>query len=322
MRAAEEVSSGYDVELRDTAVVSDIREALASAQSTLLKFLSRSVTCLDEVHHEQLLIRILGMRIWDHDPNVVYALLNLIISLATTSGKYLNCCLEMLIYNLLSQPRILNHKMREVLSSVYAALHEISYLVPHAPSQLPSILVKRMPNIYNKGHGLVTYVDTSLKLENSSIGKVVGDRILRVIMQRLLDLDECNPYVVSEFLKQAKAGGLFIVSEAFLFDDLPDSEPSRAFGGFFTFDPCLLKISNSFISPNIIYWSMVKKTYDEDDEDEVIVYGDTDSEDCDDDVVLDNEVSKMSITPKHSFMRETWRLLNMPSRIRPSTSPR
>lgn len=67
---------------------------------------------------------------------------------------------------------------------------------------------------------------------------------------------------------------------------------------------------------------MVKKTYDEDDEDEVIVYGDTDSEDCDDDVVLDNEVSKMSITPKHSFMRETWRLLNMPSRIRPSTSPR
>lgn len=33
MRAAEEVSSGYDVELRDTAVVSDIREALASAQS-------------------------------------------------------------------------------------------------------------------------------------------------------------------------------------------------------------------------------------------------------------------------------------------------
>lgn len=41
----------------------------------------------------------------------------------------------------------------------------------------------------NYFQGLVTYVDTSLKLENSSIGKVVGDRILRVIMQRLLDLD-------------------------------------------------------------------------------------------------------------------------------------
>lgn len=53
------------------------------------------------------------------------------------------------------------------------------------------------------------------------------------------------------------------------------------------------------------------------------MYGDTDNEEgCDDDVVLDNEMNKMSITPKHSFMRETERLLTMPSRIRPSTSPR
>lgn len=66
---------------------------------------------------------------------------------------------------------------------------------------------------------------------------------------------------------------------------------------------------------------MVKTTYDKNDEDEVMVYEDTDSEDCDDDVVLDNEVSKMTITPKHFFMRETRRLLKMPSRIRPSTSP-
>ncbi|CAN6869004.1 unnamed protein product [Brassica oleracea] len=559
-----------DAELRDTACVSDIREALASAKSedthkytelvqilntqnkshvdvvaqqeTLLKFLSRSVAFLDAAHHEELLIRILGMKIWDHPPNVVYALLELIISLATTRGKYLNCCLEMLIFNLLSQPHILNKKMREVPSLVHSALHKISYLVPPAPSQILYILVKRMPNIYNKGHGLVTYVDASLKLENSSIGKVVGDRILRVIMLRLLDLDveierddipqddstlglfdmelevaveetmnegeecpvqslnqnyskvselldklmvlsfehlescqnagrldevfeilfdlfenlilttckpkfpqfllfyacsldpedcgvkfaskllaiflssnkdrvtrtnavdylasylsrgkflhasfvarilkrlvdecadycrtynvgassghlvfysgcqaimyvlcfrmrsildvprfqllltplesvlyhklnplkECNPYVVSEFLKQAKAGGLFFVSEAFIFGDLPESETSRAFGGFFSFDPCLFKISNSFISPNFIYWSMVKRTHDEDEAfAEVIVYGDTDNdEDYDDDPVLDNDVKRMSITPKQSYMRDTWRLSKMPS---------
>lgn len=71
---------------------------------------------------------------------------------------------------------------------------------------------------------------------------------------------------------------------------------------------------------------MVKTTYDEDDDEElcaeVIVNGDADSEeDCDDEVDLDNDVNKMSITPKHSFMRETERLLKMPSRIRPSTSP-
>lgn len=69
---------------------------------------------------------------------------------------------------------------------------------------------------------------------------------------------------------------------------------------------------------------MKNKTYDEDEFlPEVIVYGDTESEeDCDDDVVLDNEVNKMSTTPTHSFMRETERLLKMPSRISPSTSSR
>lgn len=62
----------------------------------------------------------------------------------------------------------------------------------------------------------------------------------------------CLPSVVAEFLKQAKAGGLFIVSEAFIFDDLLESELSRAFGGFerldtfFPFDPYLLKESSRF----------------------------------------------------------------------------
>ncbi|EFH56375.1 hypothetical protein ARALYDRAFT_903869 [Arabidopsis lyrata subsp. lyrata] len=47
-----------------------------------------------------------------------------------------------------------------------------------------------------------------------------------------------------------KAGGLFIVLEAFIFD--AESEVSRAFGSFerldtfFPLDPCLLKISNRF----------------------------------------------------------------------------
>lgn len=32
-------------------------------------------------------------------------------------------------------------------------------------------------------------MDTSLRLENSSIGNVVGHKILRVVMLRLVDLD-------------------------------------------------------------------------------------------------------------------------------------
>ncbi|KAG7574183.1 RNA polymerase I specific transcription initiation factor RRN3 [Arabidopsis suecica] len=533
---------------------------VVAQRETLLKILSRSVACLDEVHHNRLLGLILGTRIWDHIPNVnvMYALLDLIVSLATTSGKHLSSCLNMLVSNLRSQPRILDKKMLEVLSRVHAALHKISYLVPLAPSILLPILAQSIPSVHDKDRLVVPYVENLLQLENSSIGKVVGNVILRVVMERLLDLDleigcddilqddssggmfdmeledavegtmnegeefpvqslnknnvfyellgklmdlsfkhlifcqdagrldevfenlfesfdnlilntqkskfsqflmfyacsldpencgvkfasklldiflnsnnnqvtrtnavaylasylarakflptsfvasmlkrlvdwctdycrtcnddarpkvhqvfysgcqailyvlcfrmrsilevphfqsqltplesvlshkldplrKCLSSVVSEFLIQAKAGGMFIVSEAFIFDDLPESELSSAFGGFFPFDPCSFMSPNfiywELVKKNFIYWEMVKKTYDKDDEDEffgeVTVYGDTESdEDCDDEVDLDNEVNKMSITPKHSFMCKTERLLKMPSRISPSTSPR
>ncbi|PQQ15279.1 RNA polymerase I-specific transcription initiation factor RRN3 isoform X2 [Prunus yedoensis var. nudiflora] len=34
---------------------------------------------------------------------------------------------------------------------------------------------------------------------------------------------------------------------------------------FFPFDPCLLKLSDSYIRPNFIFWSMVQPTYDDED---------------------------------------------------------
>lgn len=62
------------------------------------------------------------------------------------------------------------------------------------------------------------------------------------------------PTVVEEFLRQAKAARLFTTSESFLFNDLLESDLSRAFGGmhrldmFFPFDPCLLKKSERFVT--------------------------------------------------------------------------
>lgn len=59
----------------------------------------------------------------------------------------------------------------------------------------------------------------------------------------------CLPTVVVEFLRQAKAAQLFMASESFVFDDMLESDLSKAFGGidrldmFFPFDPCLLKKS-------------------------------------------------------------------------------
>ncbi|KAF3513272.1 hypothetical protein F2Q69_00001650 [Brassica cretica] len=154
-----------------------------------------------------------------------------------------------------------------------------------------------------------------------------------ILMHKLNPLMVCLPSVVAEFLRQAKAGGLFVVSDSFIFEDLLESELSRAFGGcerldtFFPFDPCLLKSSNSNISGNFIYWSMVRPTYDKDDEEEeddaeIIVNGNEESDE-EDEGDLDYALNKMSITPKHSFKNkmERERLVKMPSMIRPSTSP-
>lgn len=56
-----------------------------------------------------------------------------------------------------------------------------------------------------------------------------------------------------EFLRQAKAAKLFMTSESFIFNDLLESDLSKAFGGmdrldmFFPFDPCLLKKSERLV---------------------------------------------------------------------------
>ncbi|KAH9760359.1 RNA polymerase I specific transcription initiation factor RRN3 protein [Citrus sinensis] len=142
-----------------------------------------------------------------------------------------------------------------------------------------------------------------------------------VLKHDLNPLKVCLPSVVSEFLQQSKAARLFTVSETFVFNDLLESELSRAFGGlerldmFFPFDPCLLKKSDSFIRPNFVYWSMVKTAYhgdeednsdedvDEDNGDHVMVDGvgrSPDEQDLDLDE-FEYSLNKMSITPKNSF---------------------
>ncbi|WVZ21138.1 hypothetical protein V8G54_008460 [Vigna mungo] len=151
----------------------------------------------------------------------------------------------------------------------------------------------------------------------------------------------CLPTVVVEFLRQAKAAKLFMVSESFVFNDMLESDLSKAFGGmdrldmFFPFDPCLLKKSESYIRPHFVRWYKVRTTYDDDD-DNVSEVSESGSEVTDDDFVDTNtkdmidddmmvtvedldfnpDLNKMSITPKNSLKH-----LRMPARIRPSTSP-
>ncbi|MQL99130.1 hypothetical protein Taro_031848 [Colocasia esculenta] len=169
---------------------------------------------------------------------------------------------------------------------------------------------------------------------------------LESVLHHPLDpLKVCLPSIVEEFLHQAKVAHLFSTSRTFLFDNILESDLSKTFGGmerldmFFPFDPYLLKESDRFIRPNFVFWSTVKKAYDDYDSEEEATdevfedghgtclekthlseYSDIDSEDD-----LGCSMDKMSITPKDTFKhRFAGNLVappSMPARIRPSMSP-
>lgn len=217
-------NSVYD-ELDDLNVVRYVRDALASVQygdsdsynqlvgvmhhsgrlapdevallETSLKGLSGAVTCIDVVHHGSLLSSIFGMSMWNYGPHVLDALIDLITSLAVSSEKYLDSCLEMLVSNFmppyyfldkLTMPRGLAQKY-EVLSRVHTALQKISDLVPLVPLRLLPIIAQRMPTIHKKDNLIVIYVENMLRLESSTIGEIVGSVILEAVVERLRDLD-------------------------------------------------------------------------------------------------------------------------------------
>ncbi|XP_031373298.1 RNA polymerase I-specific transcription initiation factor rrn3 isoform X2 [Punica granatum] len=166
-----------------------------------------------------------------------------------------------------------------------------------------------------------------------------------ILKHRLNPLMVCLPSVVVEFLRQAKAANLYTVSKTFIFNDVLESELSRAFGGlerldmFFPFDPCLLKKSDRYIRPSYIFWSMVQTSYEddeegsseEDDEEEAFPernsrdhematsFGEREDFDIDE---FDHALNKMSITPKtYKWGGDMQPLTRMPSKLRPSTSP-
>ncbi|KAI3873693.1 hypothetical protein MKW92_007125, partial [Papaver armeniacum] len=97
---------------------------------------------------------------------------------------------------------------------------------------------------------------------------------LQLIFEHSLNpLKVCFPSIVEKFLKQARAASLYVASDKFVSNNLLESDFSMACGGmerpdmFFPFDPCLLKkCSETFITPNYLFWSNVVLPYgDEED---------------------------------------------------------
>ncbi|KAG5534463.1 hypothetical protein RHGRI_022558 [Rhododendron griersonianum] len=163
---------------------------------TSLKALSGAVSCFDNVHHE-LLSAIFGMSMWHYSPDVMDALVELIIALAAASGKYIDSCLDMLVRNfmppynfleLLKQPRGLAKK-DHVLDRVHSALEDIADLIPLAPLRLKRIVCDKMPHSSNKEPMIVIYAENMLRLERSVMGELVGDMMLAAVVDKLIDLD-------------------------------------------------------------------------------------------------------------------------------------
>lgn len=164
---------------------------------TCLKALSGSVSCLDIVHHKSLIASILQMSMWNYGTDVMDALMEFNISLATSSGQYVDLCLEMLVSNfmppdsfisLLSQPRGILRK-GQVIDRVHSTLTYIAKLVPLSPLRLERMITERMPHIFTKEPLILIYVENMLKLESGAIGDLVGRTMLVAIMDKLIDLD-------------------------------------------------------------------------------------------------------------------------------------
>lgn len=164
---------------------------------TCLKSLNGAVSCIDIIHHQSLLASISRMSLWDYSSDVMDALVELITSLAGSSGQYVDFCLNVLVSNFMPPPSFIEvlkkpHGLRrkdQVLDHVHSTLKNIAELVPLSPLRLEKIISDRMPNIYTKEPLIVMYVENMLRLECGAIGEFIGNTMLLAIVDRLIDLD-------------------------------------------------------------------------------------------------------------------------------------
>ncbi|XP_021691438.1 RNA polymerase I-specific transcription initiation factor rrn3 isoform X2 [Hevea brasiliensis] len=191
---------------------------------TSLKALSGAVSYIDNVHHDSLLNSIFGMSLWKYGPDVMDALLELIIALAASNGKYVDSCLDMLVSNFmppmylvntLKQPRGLAKK-EQVLSRVHTALEGIVDLIPMAASRLSSVVVHRMPTTFKKDlqkdhlmYRTEVYVENILRLESGAIREFVGSRMLMAVVDMLIELDVAIGW--DDILQDDSCKGIFAI---------------------------------------------------------------------------------------------------------------
>ncbi|CAN1271810.1 RNA polymerase I-specific transcription initiation factor RRN3 [Linum perenne] len=203
---------------------------------TSIKALSRAVADIDDHHHEGLLHAIFDLSLWTLGPSLMDLLLELIVSLAASNGKFVDSCLDMLVNNFtptnvtLKPSQLLETKKR-VIPRIHAALKHLSELVPITASRIPSIVWEQMPwnskKLFKKSSLMrqVIFVENMFKLESGPIREFVGSSILRHLMIMLRDLDVSIGW--DDILHDDSSKGIFsmeLEDESYVIGDEEENE--------------------------------------------------------------------------------------------------
>ncbi|KAG6773730.1 hypothetical protein POTOM_021047 [Populus tomentosa] len=170
---------------------------------TSLKALSGAVSYINDDDHVSLLQSIFGMSMWNCVPDVMDALLELIICLAASNGKYVDLCLDMLVNNFMPpmESDMLRHprgqaKKDQVLPRVHTGLEVIVDLVPLAALKLSTTVVQKRPMFFRKDFNMdrlkcrmEIYLKNMLMLEGGAIREFVGNSMLVEVVNMMLELD-------------------------------------------------------------------------------------------------------------------------------------
>ncbi|CAN1132312.1 RNA polymerase I-specific transcription initiation factor RRN3 [Linum perenne] len=204
--------------------------------STSIKALSRAVADIDDHHHEGLLHAIFDLSLWTLGPSLMDLLLELIVSLAASNGKFVDSCLDMLVNNFtptnvtLKPSQLLETKKR-VIPRIHAALKHLSELVPITASRIPSIVWEQMPwnskKLFKKSSLMrqVIFVENMFKLESGPIREFVGSSILRHLTIMLRDLDVSIGW--DDILHDDSSKGIFsmeLEDESYVIGDEDENE--------------------------------------------------------------------------------------------------
>ncbi|CAI9117203.1 OLC1v1018549C1 [Oldenlandia corymbosa var. corymbosa] len=170
----------------------------AATLVTCLKTLKQAVSWIDVVQHCSLLEVIFAMSLWKYDTYVMDSLVELIISLASsTSPNCLDSCFDMLVCNFVPPIYLLESlnepcgvgKKDQVLDRVHSALKDICDLFPLSPLRLERMIRHRMPSVYESQPVILIYVENMLRLEGGAMGEIIGSSMLNAVIDRLIDLD-------------------------------------------------------------------------------------------------------------------------------------